>query len=115
MDAQRAQQVLVTALNGAQSSHARVVILDITGVILADGSIASSLLSAAGALRMLGAEVVITGIRPEVARAMIELSADLGAIAIRGTLKSGILYALSRSSSQRFDARAQGRGDAKIH
>ena len=94
MDAPRAQQVLETALFGAKESRAKVVILDITGMKLVDAAVASVLVSAAGGLRLLGAQVVITGIRPEVAQALVGLDIDLRGLLTLGTLQSGIAHAL---------------------
>ncbi|WP_437741117.1 AAA family ATPase [Sorangium sp. So ce1504] len=96
MDRQRAEQVLSTALQGVESSGAEVVIIDITGVRTVDGDVASTLMNAAVALRLLGAQAVITGIRPDVAQTLIRLQIDLGAVVTQGTLQSGIAYALQR-------------------
>jgi GAF domain-containing protein len=93
MDASRAQQVLETALCGAQASRAEVVILDITGVKLVDAGVASSLISTASALRLLGTRVVLTGVGPRVAQALVAMNVDLGAIVTKGTLQGGIAYA----------------------
>lgn len=94
MDAQRAQQVLSTALQGAQQNRAQVVIIDITGMRDMDGGVASSLIDTASALRLLGAQAVLTGIRPEIAQTLVSLGIDMGAVVTRGTLQSGITYAL---------------------
>jgi predicted ATPase/anti-anti-sigma regulatory factor len=101
IDEARAAQVLEAALSGAQSSRAAVVILDITGVKRVDAGVASSLVGTAAALRLLGTSVVLTGISPEVARTLTEMDVDLGAIVTRGTLQSGIAYALTRSGEAR--------------
>ncbi len=61
-----------------------------------DMQVVSSLLSTAAALLLLGAQAVLTGIRPEVARAMVNLGVDLSAIVTKGTLQSGIAYATER-------------------
>ena len=63
MDTARAQQVIETVLDGAQHHRARVVILDITGMKHVDTNVASMLLRAASALRLLGTQAVLTGIR----------------------------------------------------
>lgn len=97
MDTRRAEQVLETVLRGVQSNRAAVVIIDITGIRLVDESVANTLLNAARALRMLGAEAVLTGIRPEVAQTLVGLNADLGSVVVRGTLQIGIAYALEKS------------------
>jgi GAF domain-containing protein/ABC-type transporter Mla MlaB component len=101
MDRQRAQQVLTTALQGVQSHRAEVVIIDITGVKLVDTDVASTLIGTAGALRMLGAHAVITGIRPDVAQALISLDVDFSAMVTLGTLQNGIAYALGRTGEAR--------------
>jgi anti-anti-sigma regulatory factor len=73
------------------------VILDVTGLRHVDTHVISTLLGTASALRLLGAQAVLTGVRPEMAQSMVVLGASLGAIVTRGTLQSGIAYALERS------------------
>ncbi|XXX80375.1 AAA family ATPase [Sorangium sp. So ce134] len=96
MDAERAEQMLSTALEGAEAHQAEVVIIDITGIRAVDTGVASTLLRAAGALRLLGTRVVLTGVRAEVAQALVALDIDLGDLVTMGTLRSGIAYALRR-------------------
>lgn len=96
MDSQRAQRVLTTLLDGVATSHARVAILDITGVAVVDTQIANALVRAAQAVKLLGAQVVLTGIRPEVAQTLVGLGVDLTGMVTRGTLQSGIAYAVGR-------------------
>jgi PAS domain S-box-containing protein len=93
IDSDRAHQVLTTLLHGIERSRARVAILDITGVPLVDTQVAKSLLVAAQAVRLLGARIVLTGIRPEVAQTLVGLGVDLGGIVTHSTLQSGIAYA----------------------
>jgi anti-anti-sigma regulatory factor/HAMP domain-containing protein len=93
MDTARAQLVTETLLRGVQEHNARTVIIDITGVVVVDTQVASALVGAAEALRLLGARAVITGIRPEVAQALVGLGVDLSAIVTRGSLQAGIAYA----------------------
>jgi predicted ATPase/GAF domain-containing protein len=97
MDRERAQQVLITVLQGVQANRAEVVIIDITGVKLVDTDVASTLINTASALRLIGAQAVITGIRPEVAQTLVGLAVDFGAVVTKGTLQSGIAYALGRT------------------
>ncbi|MBL9008770.1 MAG: AAA family ATPase [Myxococcales bacterium] len=96
MDTDRAQQVIHTVLNGAQQQRARVVIIDITGMKHVDTNIAGMLLNAASALRLLGTQAILTGIRAEIAQTLISLGIDLGGIVTRATLQSGIAYAASQ-------------------
>jgi anti-anti-sigma regulatory factor len=97
IDSERAAQVLEMALSGAQRHRACVVILDITGIKQIDTYVIRTLLATTAALRLLGTQAVLTGIRPEVAQAMVGLGADLGGITTKGTLQSGIAYALQLS------------------
>jgi anti-anti-sigma regulatory factor len=85
-----------TLLHGIASRGAEVAILDITGVRMVDTHVARALVQAARAAEMLGAQVVLTGIRPEVAETLVELNVELGSIVTCGTLQSGIAFALSR-------------------
>jgi rsbT co-antagonist protein RsbR len=94
MDTLRAKQVLDTLLEGVGRSRADVAILDITGVSVVDSQVASALIMAAKAVRLLGGEVVLTGIRPDVAATLVGIGADLSGIVTCGTLQAGIGYAI---------------------
>jgi rsbT co-antagonist protein RsbR len=96
VDSARAQQVLETLLQGIAGSGAQVAILDITGVAVVDTQVANALIRAAQAVKLLGAQVVLTGIRPEVAQTLVGLGADLSGIVTRSNLQSGIAYAAGR-------------------
>jgi rsbT co-antagonist protein RsbR len=89
--------MLETTLKGAQEHRASVVIIDITGVRIVDSDVATTLMRTASALRLLGTDVVLTGIRAEVARTLAELEIDLGAVVTQGTLQKGIAYALKKT------------------
>jgi hypothetical protein len=77
------------------TSGARAMILDITGMKLVDAAVARSLTRAASALRLLGADVVLTGVSAGVAQALVGLDVDLGPLMTKATLELGIAYALS--------------------
>ena len=96
IDSKRAEQLLAVVSQGVVSKGARVAIIDITGVPTVDTHVASVLIRASQAVRLLGAEVVLTGIRSRVARALVELGVDLGGLVTRGSLQAGITYAQSR-------------------
>lgn len=93
LDPQRSQRVMDALLQGIGRTRARVAIIDITGVPHVDAHTADALMRAALAVRLLGAEVVLTGTRPEVARTLVNLGSALQGIVTRGTLESGIAYA----------------------
>ena len=95
VDSRRAQQVLDALLRGIAASGVQVAILDITGVPVVDTQVANTLIRAAQSVKLLGAQVMLTGIRPEVAQTLVGLGAELP-IVTRGTLQSGIEYAMRR-------------------
>ncbi|XXT22619.1 AAA family ATPase [Sorangium sp. So ce429] len=114
IDAERANQALETALRGVSDTGAQVVILDITGVSVVDSAVAATLLRTAAALRLIGAEVVITGVRPQVSRALVSLDIDLGALVIQATLQRGIGYALQRTGEAPRLAELASRGPRAV-
>ena len=95
IDTRRAQQVIETLLEGVAEHQAAIAILDITGVPIVDTQVANALLRAAKAVRLLGTEVLLTGVRAEVAQTLISLGVDLGEIRALASLQAGIAYALA--------------------
>jgi rsbT co-antagonist protein RsbR len=95
MDTRRAQQVIETLLQGIAASRVQIAILDITGVAVVDTQVANALIRAAQSIKLLGAQLVLTGIRPEVAQTLVGLGIDLRGIVTRSSLQSGIAYAIS--------------------
>jgi rsbT co-antagonist protein RsbR len=96
IDSQRAQLIIETLLQGVGETRAHTAILDVTGVQVVDTQVANALLRAAQAVKLLGAQVIITGIRPEVAQTLVGLGLDLSGIITVANLQGGIQYALSR-------------------
>jgi rsbT co-antagonist protein RsbR len=96
IDTRRAGQILETMLAGIQEHQAELAIIDITGVNVVDTQVAHALLQAARAVKLLGARVVLTGLRPEVAQTLVSLGVDLSDIVTRATLQSGIAYGLGQ-------------------
>jgi PAS domain S-box-containing protein len=93
IDNERAGLIMRTLLEGVAANQARIVILDITGVPEMDAHIAAALLRSAQAVRMLGAQLVLTGISTKMAQALVQLGADLSTVITRGSLQGGITYA----------------------
>ncbi|UQA60685.1 PAS domain-containing protein [Polyangium aurulentum] len=104
LDAQRAEQVMTTLLDGVSKGQARVAILDITGVSVVDTQVADALLRAAKAVALLGAQVVITGIRSEVAQTLVQLGANMGDVVTRATLQAGVAFAMQGRAAGRAGA-----------
>jgi anti-anti-sigma factor len=96
IDSQRAQLIMDTLLSDIAHTRATIVIMDITGVSVVDTQVANVFIRTAQAVRLLGADVVITGIRPEIAQTLVGLGVELGDIITRSTLQMGIAYALNR-------------------
>lgn len=94
LDRARMQQAIVVLLDEVQRSKASIAILDITGVPDMDEEATQGVVQAAQAVRLLGAQVVLTGIRPEVAQRLVGLGSDLDALVTRGTMQAGIAYAM---------------------
>jgi anti-anti-sigma regulatory factor len=94
IDSQRAQLIMETLLEGISTYQADVAILDITGVPVVDTQVADALLRTARAARLLGAQVVLTGIGSHIAQTLITVGADLSGLVTLNNLQSGISYAL---------------------
>lgn len=90
IDAKRAGRLLEALLRGLERTRAPVAIIDITGVSNVDAQVADTLVAAARAARLLGTEVVLTGIRSGVARTLVRLGTDLSGLNTRKTLQEGI-------------------------
>ena len=92
LDAVRLQMFQERTLQAIEQTSARYLILDITGVPVVDTSVASRLIEVVQAVRLLGSEVIVVGIRPEVAQTIVGLGIHLQDIVTRSTLQSGIAY-----------------------
>jgi rsbT co-antagonist protein RsbR len=99
IDSQRAQMVMEALLEGVAQHQATLVILDITGVAVVDTQVAQAFIQAAQAVRLLGAQVMLTGIQPQIAQTLVHLGVDLGGIMTRSSLQSGIAAALHKKIS----------------
>jgi PAS domain S-box-containing protein len=100
VDSVRAYQIMEQLLAGVEKYHARIAIVDITGVSVIDTAVADSLLRAARATNLLGAEVVVVGMRPEVAQTIVELGVDFSTLITVSDLQSGIEYVLRRLGTE---------------
>lgn len=94
VDSKRAARVMDDLLKTVVRTAARFAILDLTGVELVDTATASYLLQMIHAIRLLGAEGILTGIRPTVAQTVISLGVDLKGIPTHGSLRNGLAYCI---------------------
>jgi rsbT co-antagonist protein RsbR len=87
---QRAQRVTEALLDGVEQHQAHLVILDMTGVQTIDTQVAHAFVQAAQAVRLLGAQVMMTGIQPQTAQTLVHLGIDLSGIRTRSSLQAGV-------------------------
>jgi rsbT co-antagonist protein RsbR len=97
LDSIRSQVVMESLLNGIVDEQAAVAILDITGVPMVDTLVAQHLMKTAMAVQLMGAECVISGIRPQIAQTIVHLGIDLREITTRTTLSDALKYGLART------------------
>jgi len=94
VDSVRAQQIMENVLLKISATESSVIIIDITGVPVIDTLVASHLIKTVEAVRLIGAETIITGINPEIAQTLVHLGVDLKEINTKANLARGIETAL---------------------
>jgi rsbT co-antagonist protein RsbR len=100
LDSARTQLVMEKLLETLVATGADHAVLDITGVPTVDTEVAQHLLKTVGAARLLGAECIVSGIRPQVAQTIVSLGIEFGDIATKATLADALAYALSRTGQR---------------
>ena len=93
LDSARAKRLTESVLENITTSKTEVIVMDISGIAAIDTKVASHILRTVQAVRLMGSEVVITGIRPDVAITLVTLGVDLTGVLTRSTLKEGLEYA----------------------
>jgi rsbT co-antagonist protein RsbR len=99
LDSERTQVVMESLLQRIVESGAAIAIIDITGVPTVDTLVAQHLLKTVSAARLMGAECIISGIRPQIAQTIVHLGVDLGNVATKATLADALVLAMSRVGS----------------
>ena len=94
VDSHRAQQIMESVLVNVVEAQARCIIIDIAGVPVVDTRVADNLLKTTAAVRLLGAQTVLTGITAQVARTMVQLGVDVSSMHTVSRLSEGIELAL---------------------
>jgi rsbT co-antagonist protein RsbR len=97
LDSSRTQVVMESLLQRIVETGADVAILDITGVPTVDTLTAQHLIKTVTAARLMGAECIISGIRPQIAQTIVHLGVDLGDIVTKATLADAFKLALARN------------------
>jgi rsbT co-antagonist protein RsbR len=96
LDSARTQVVMESLLQRIVETGAEVAIIDITGVPTVDTLVAQHLLKTITAARLMGAECIISGIRPQIAATIVHLGVDLSAVITKATLADAFQVALGR-------------------
>jgi rsbT co-antagonist protein RsbR len=96
LDSDRTQIVMETLLQRIVETGAAVAILDITGVPTVDTLVAQHLMKTVAATRLMGADCIISGIRPQIAQTIVHLGVDLSAVTTKATLADAFAAALDR-------------------
>jgi rsbT co-antagonist protein RsbR len=93
LDSNRTQQFMERLLNRIVETNSPVALVDITGVPTIDTQTAQHLIETISAVRLLGAQVVLTGVRPAIAQTLVHLGIDLSGIITRASLSAGLQVA----------------------
>ena len=96
LDSARTQIVMESLLTEIVESGSSVAILDISGVPTVDSLVAQHLLKTVSATRLMGAECIISGIRPEIAQTIVHLGIDLSGIVTKASLASALVFAFEK-------------------
>jgi rsbT co-antagonist protein RsbR len=97
VDSVRTAEIMDNLLTAVTQRRARFAVLDMTGVEVIDTSTAGHLLGMIRAIRLLGAEGIITGIHPNIAQTMVTLGVDLSRMVVHANLREALKYCITRS------------------
>ena len=97
LDSARTQVVMENLLQKVVETGAQIAILDITGVPTVDTLVAQHLLKTVTALRLMGAECIISGVRPQIAQTIVHLGVDLQGVTTKANLADALALALKRT------------------
>ncbi|TLS34908.1 RsbT co-antagonist protein RsbRA [Pseudalkalibacillus caeni] len=94
IDTERAKLIMENLLTGVIKHRSQVILIDITGVPVVDTMVAHHIIQASEAVRLVGAQCILVGIRPEIAQTIVNLGIDLGQFPTKSTLYKGMQSAL---------------------
>jgi rsbT co-antagonist protein RsbR len=100
LDSARTQTVMENLLQSIVETGSAIAIIDITGVPLVDTLVAQHLLKTVAAARLMGAECIISGIRPQIAQTIVHLGVSLGDVTTKATLADAFAVALQRTGQR---------------
>ena len=96
LDSERTQVVMETLLQRLVATGSSIAVIDITGVPTVDTLVAQHLLKTVAAAQLMGADCIISGIRPQIAQTIVHLGIDLSAVATKASLSDAFALALKR-------------------
>ena len=99
LDSARTQIVMENLLQRIVETGAMIAIIDITGVPTVDTLVAQHLLKTVAAARLMGADCIISGIRPQIAQTIVHLGVDLSEVTTKATLADAFMIALQRTGA----------------
>jgi rsbT co-antagonist protein RsbR len=99
LDSSRTQVVMQNLLEAIVSTRSDIAIIDITGVPTVDTLVAQHLLKTVAAARLMGADCIISGIRPQIAQTIIHLGVDLSEVTTKATMADAFQLALKRTGA----------------
>jgi rsbT co-antagonist protein RsbR len=97
LDSARTQIVMETLLQRIVETGAEIAIIDITGVPTVDTLVAQHLLKTVTAIRLMGADCIISGVRPQIAQTIVHLGVDLQGVTTKASLADALMLALKRT------------------
>ncbi len=97
LDSERTQIVMETLLQGIVDTNSTMAIIDITGVPTVDTLVAQHLLKTVAAARLMGADCIISGIRPQIAQTIVHLGLTLSEVTTKATMADAIALAFQRA------------------
>lgn len=100
LDSNRTMLVMEALLNRIAKEHASAVVMDLTGVKNIDSQVSHHLIQMMRAVQLMGADAILTGIRPEIARALTSLNIDMSGVTTRASLSDGLKEAFRRMGIQ---------------
>jgi len=112
LDSERTQIVMESLLQQIVETGASIAIIDITGVPTVDTLVAQHLLKTVAAGRLMGADCIISGIRPQIAATIVHLGVDLSAVITKASLADAFALALGRLGLKVLPAEQRTRQEA---
>jgi rsbT co-antagonist protein RsbR len=98
LDSTRAKQMMESLLEAIENNQAKVAILDVSGIPVIDTLVARHLFTTIAAVKLMGAECIVTGISARISQTIVQLGLDLTGIITRSNLADGLQFAIASTS-----------------